>query len=341
MSDTPIDVAVVGATGAVGREILSVLERREFPCGEVRCLASVRSAGKAIPFRGDNLVVEALTADSFEEIDLAFFSAGATRSKEFVPHALRAGAVVIDNSSAFRMEEDVPLVVPEVNARDIGEQHGLIANPNCCAAILAVALWPLHQAFTVKRVTVSTYQSASGAGAQAVEELNRQYGELARGETPFPEVFPFPLADNLFSHNSPVAENGFNDEENKLVAEIRKMFHVPDLELCPTCIRVPVARAHSESVVIDTEKPISAEAAREVLTQAPGVRLVDDPAANHFPMPVEASGELEVLAGRIRSAGNGHSLAFFLSGDQLLKGAAWNAVQIGEYLIHAEHLTAV
>jgi aspartate-semialdehyde dehydrogenase len=340
MSDAKLDLAIVGATGAVGQEILSVLERRNFPAANVKLLASERSAGKKITFRGKELTVQAISKDVFEGVDLAFFSAGATRSKEFVPHALRAGAVVVDNSSAFRMREDVPLVVPEVNAADIQEQHGLIANPNCCAAILAVSVWPLHQKFNIKRITVSTYQSASGAGAQALAELQRQMKEIGDGKKPTTEVFPYPLAGNVFSHNTPVARNGYNDEENKLAQEIRKIFHEPEMEIIPTCIRVPVPRAHCESIVIDTELPVSTEAAKEILAAAPGLKIVDDNDKGHYPMPIEATGDLDVHVGRIRGASS-HSLALFVSGDQLLKGAAWNAVQIGEHLITESRLTAV
>jgi len=341
MSEVSFQVAIVGATGAVGQEIIHVLERRCFPVESLKLLASPRSCGRVLFALGRDVRVEELTPQSFEGVDLAFFSAGATRSREFVPHALKAGAVVVDNSSAYRMEEGIPLVVPEVNADDIDSQHGIIANPNCCAAILAVACWPLHREFTIRRLTVSTYQSASGAGAQAVEELYQQYRDLADDKPLTAQVFPFPLANNLFSHNSKVAANGYNDEENKLAQEIQKIFHAPDLDLIATCIRVPVARAHSESIVLDTEKPIPVERAREILEAAPGIRVVDDPEAGHFPMPAEASGELDVLVGRVRRAASDHSLALFISGDQLLKGAAWNAVQIAEHLIHHHRLTAV
>ncbi|MEM1157737.1 MAG: aspartate-semialdehyde dehydrogenase [Verrucomicrobiota bacterium] len=338
MSDAKFNLAVLGATGAVGQEILAVLELRNFPAACVKLLASERSAGKTLSFRGKDLPVEAVTADSFKGIDLAFFSAGATRSKEFIPHALSAGAVVVDNSSAYRMQEDVPLVVPEVNATDIQEQHGLIANPNCCAAILAVAVWPLHHKYKIKRITVSTYQSASGAGAKALKELERQMQEIGQGKSPTPEVFPYPLAGNVFSHNTPVAPNGYNDEENKLMQEIRKIFHEPEMEIIPTCIRVPVARAHCESIVIDTEHPIPLLEAKAVLASAPGVKIVDDDETGHYPMPLEASGDLDVHVGRIRSSCS-YSLALFVSGDQLLKGAAWNAVQIGEHLVNQSRLT--
>lgn len=328
-----INVAVVGATGAVGIEILRVLERRNFPTGQLKLLASARSAGKTLDFHGKPISIEALTESAFAGVDVAFFSAGATRSREFIPHAIKSGAVVIDNSSAFRMTEGVPLVVPEVNAADLKNHQGLIANPNCCAAILAVPLWPLHQAATIKRVIVSTYQSASGAGAQAMEELLQQVRDHVAGVKPRANILPHQLAFNLFSHNTAIEENGYNEEENKLIAEIQKMFHLPNLPIQATCIRVPVLRAHSESVVIETERPLSAAEAREILSHAPGVKIVDDARTNHFPMPLEASGDFDVHVGRIRrdlSCQNG--LAFFISGDQLLKGAAWNAVQIAEEL---------
>jgi aspartate-semialdehyde dehydrogenase len=270
-------------------------------------------------------------------VQLAFFSAGATRSREFIPAALQAGAWVVDNSSAFRMDPAVPLVVPEVNPGDLLQGSKLIANPNCCAAILATALWPLHQAAGIRRIIVSTYQSASGAGAQAMQELEDQVRAHVAGQPVQPKVFPHPIAFNLFSHNTKVAENGFNEEENKLIEEIRKMFHLPNLPICPTCIRVPVLRAHSEAVVLDLEKPLSPQEARDLLARAPGVKVVDDPAANHFPMPIEATGDLDIHVGRIRrdpSTPNG--LALFICGDQLLKGAAWNAVQIAEHLIQAK-----
>lgn len=327
------NIAIVGATGAVGVEILRTLERRQFPTDTVRLLASARSVGKTITYRGQDLKVEELGANSFKDIDFAIFSAGATRSREYSDIAIKAGAVVIDNSSAYRMADGVPLVVPEINPGDLKTHKGLIANPNCCAAILGVPLWPLHEAAKIKRIIVTTYQSASGAGAQAMAELESQVKQFAKGEPITKSVFPHQIAFNLFSHNTKVSDNGYNEEENKVIEEIRKMFHEPNLPICATCIRVPVFRAHSESVIIETERPLSPEQAREILSKAPGVKLVDDVATNHFPMPIEASGDLDVHVGRIRkdlSSPNG--LALFISGDQLLKGAAWNAVQIAEYL---------
>ncbi len=334
MSHSPVNLAILGATGAVGMEVIRTLERRNFPIKELRLLASPRSANKTLEYLGNPIAVQPVTPESFEGIDIAIFSAGATRTKEFAPHAKAAGAIVIDNSSAFRMDANTPLVVPEVNPQDLAHHTGLIANPNCTAAIMAVALWPLHQAATIRRIIVSTYQSASGAGAQAMAELETQVAQYIKGEPIIPSIFPHPIAFNVFSHNSPIADNGYNDEENKVRQEIRKIFHAPDLAICATCVRVPVLRAHSESIVIETEKKLDPDDARDILARAPGVRLVDDRNANHFPMPIEATGELDVLVGRIREdLSHPHGLALFVSGDQLLKGAAWNAVQIAELLL--------
>jgi len=328
-----LHLALVGATGAVGVEILRVLERRNFPVASIKLLASARSAGKNLEFQGRSLPVEAVAADAFQGVQLAFFSAGATRSREFIPAALAAGAWVVDNSSAFRMDPKVPLVVPEVNPGDLASGSRLIANPNCCAAILATALWPIHQAAGIRKIVVSTYQSASGAGAQAMQELEDQVRAHVAGAPIEPKIFPHPIAFNLFSHNTKVAANGYNEEENKLIEEIRKMFHLPELAIVPTCIRVPVLRAHSEAVVLELERPLPPEEARALLARSPGVKVVDDPAANHFPMPIEATGDLDVHVGRIRrDPSSSHGLALFISGDQLLKGAAWNAVQIAETL---------
>lgn len=337
----PQNIAVVGATGAVGVEILRVLERRTFPVASLKLLASKRSVGKTLEFNGKPHKVEELAADAFKGVDIAFFSAGATRSREFIPAAKAAGAVVIDNSSAFRMDPTTPLVVPEVNPGDLRKHKGVIANPNCTAAILAVAVWPIHQAVGIRRIVVSTYQSASGAGAAAMRELEDQAHEFAEGKEITRSVFPHQIAFNVFSHNTKVADNGYNEEENKVVEETRKMFHAPDLPIVPTCIRVPVLRAHSESIVLELEAPMSPEEARAILSRAPGVKIVDDPAANHFPMPLEASGDLDVHVGRIRrDLSNPNGLALFVAGDQLLKGAAWNAVQIAEELAKLEVLAA-
>ncbi|MEM9444721.1 MAG: aspartate-semialdehyde dehydrogenase [Verrucomicrobiota bacterium] len=333
MSDKCFRVAVIGATGAVGQEILRVLERRNFPVEKIKLLASERSAGKELDFQGRAHKVEAVSGESFRDIDYAFFSAGATRSREFVPAAVSAGAVVIDNSSAYRMDPSIPLVIPEVNPEDLEKHKGIIANPNCCAAILGVAIAPIHRAAKVKSMIVSTYQSASGAGAQAMQELEEQCRDFAKGESLKKEAFPHQIAFNVFSHNSTIEENGYNGEENKIVAEVQKIFHAPDMPISATCIRVPVLRAHSESINLTLENPLSPEEAAKLLEDAPGVEVIDDAAANHFPMPLEATGKLDVLVGRVRkdpTTTNG--LALFVSGDQLLKGAAWNAVQIAETL---------
>src|SRR6185312_319089 len=291
------NIAIVGATGAVGVEILRVLERRNFPVASLKLLASARSAGKTLEFKGKPHTVEEVKPSSFKGIDIAFFSAGATRSREFIPHAKAAGAVVIDNSSAFRMDPNVPLVVPEVNPGDLRNHNGVIANPNCTAAILATAVWPIHQAVGIRRIVVSTYQSTSGAGAAAMRELEDQVHQYAGGKEVTHTVFPHQIAFNLFSHNTKVAENGYNEEENKVIEEMRKMFHAPDLPVLPTCIRVPVLRAHSEAVALELEAQMSPEEAREILRRSPGIKIVDDPAANHFPMPLEASGDLDVHVG--------------------------------------------
>ncbi|MBI1826992.1 MAG: aspartate-semialdehyde dehydrogenase, partial [Planctomycetes bacterium] len=278
---------------------------------------------------------EELTSRSFEGVNFAIFSAGGDRSKEFAPVAVRSGAVVIDNSSAFRMDPQTPLVVPEINPRDAFEHHGIIANPNCSTIIMAVAVWPLHKINRVRRMVVSTYQSASGAGAAAMHELHTQTADVLAGKKPTPKVFPHPIAFNLFSHNTPIGHDGYNTEERKMIDETRKIFHDAEIGIAPTCIRVPVPRAHSESVTLTFEKPMSPREAKEILLHSPGIHVVDDAEANRFPMPIEASGRDEVLVGRIRadiSDPSGCGLQLFVSGDQLRKGAALNAIQILELL---------
>lgn len=329
-------VAVVGATGAVGIEILRCLEQRNFPVGDIRLLASARSAGRTLPFAGREVAIETLTEDSFKGIDVALFSAGASISRRYAPIAVEAGAVVVDNSSAFRMEPQVPLVVPEVNGETTGKHAGIIANPNCVAAIMVMALAPLHRARLIRRVHAATYQSASGAGAAAMEEL-RQATAAYLADRPFEhKVLPHPYAFNLFSHNAAIdEETGYNGEELKAMAETRRILGTPDLPISITCIRVPVLRAHSIALTIEFDQPLAPEEARALLAKAPGVTLVDDRSANHFPMPSEASGRDDVLVGRIRrdiGDPSGRSIALFVSGDQLLKGAALNAVQIAEQL---------
>ena len=328
-------VAVVGATGAVGQEFLRVLEQRRFPYEKITMLASSRSAGKTITFKGKDHTVVELTENSFKGVNLALFSAGGSISKKFAPIAAKAGAVVVDNSSAFRMDPEVPLVVPEVNPEDCRQHHGIIANPNCSTIIMVVPVWPLHRHNPIRRIVVSTYQAASGAGYQAMVELQEQTRDVLAGKPATPKVFPHRIAFNLFSHNSKIGDNGYNEEEVKMVRETRKMFHADDIQITATCVRVPVLRAHSESINLTFARPIRAEEAREVLSSAPGVRIVDDRERNYFPMPLESTDGDDVLVGRIRqdiSQPDGRGIEMFVSGDQLRKGAALNAIQIAELL---------
>jgi aspartate-semialdehyde dehydrogenase len=330
-------VAIVGATGAVGVALLQCLEDRDFPVSELRLLASARSAGKTLNFRGRTLTVRELTESSFDGVDIALFSAGGGTSRHFAPIAVKAGAIVVDNSSAFRMDPTVPLVVPEINAEEIGKHSGIIANPNCSAIISITPLWPVHKINPIKRMVISTYQAASGAGAAAMEELRESTRAYLAGEDFTPRVLPHPYAFNVFSHNTKVdPATGYNDEETKVIAETKKIFADPDIRISATCIRVPVLRAHAVSVNFECEQPITPDDVRSLVRYAPGVRLVDDVENNYFPMPRDASGQDDILVGRIRrdvSDPTGKSIALFSAGDQLLKGAALNAVQIAEYLL--------
>ena len=329
-----LNVAIVGATGAVGQEFLRLFEERSFPVKSLRLLASARSVGKSSTFIGQSIPIETLGPDSFEGIDVAFFSAGATRSREFAPIALSQGALVIDNSSAFRMDPEVPLVVPEINGDAIGDKR-LIAVPNCSAIIMLMAVHPLRQLGTIERLIVSTYQSASGGGAAMMQDLLDQTRDDLEGKPIQPKATKHAYAFNLFSHNTDVNEHGYNEEEWKVIAESRKILGMPDLKINVTCVRVPVLRAHSETVTIEFEGAApTVEAVREVLSQSPGVRVVDDRAKNHFPMPREASCQNDVLVGRIRQdVSNPKAICMFVSGDQLLKGAALDAVQIAECIL--------
>src|SRR5262250_210586 len=330
-------VAVVGATGAVGIELLRCLEQRRFPLADLRLFASARSAGKQLSFRGEPLVVRELREDSFNGVDIALFSAGAATSRRFAPLAVQAGATVIDNSSAFRMDAAVPLVVPEINPQTLKSHRGLIANPNCCAIISITPLWPVHRTNRIVRLLLATYQAASGAGAAAMEELRESTRAFLEERDYPPRVLPHPYAFNLFSHNTRVdPASGYNEEELKVIQETRKIFADPQIRVSATCVRVPVLRAHAMAITFECERPISAAETRALLARAPGVRLVDDPERNHFPMPKDASGQDAILVGRIRqdvSDPSGHSIALFCAGDQLLKGAALNAVQIAEHLL--------
>lgn len=335
-SSAPV-VAVVGATGAVGVELLGCLERRKFPLSQLRLLASVRSAGKTLPFRGDAVAVRELTEGSFDGVDIALFSAGSSISKRFAPLAVSQGAVVVDNSSAFRMDADVPLIVPEINAGALRGHKGIIANPNCAAIICITPLWPIHRRNRIRRLIISTYQAASGAGAAAMEELRESTRAWLDGRDYRNTVLPHPYAFNLFSHNTPVDPvTGYNEEEIKVIQETRKIFGDADIRVSATCVRVPVLRAHCAAVTFECEHPIAAAEVRDILATAPGIKVVDDPQRNHFPMPRDASGQDAILVGRMRqdlSDPSGHSVAMFVAGDQLLKGAALNAVQIAEQLL--------
>ena len=329
-------LAIVGATGAVGAELLQCLEARNFPLSRLRLFASARSAGRRLMFRGEGVPVEELTGNALAGSDIALFSAGRGVSRRFAPEAVRHGAVVVDNSSAFRMQPGVPLVVPEVNPDAIAQHRGIIANPNCVAIVAVVPLWPLHRRNPIRRVIAATYQAASGAGAAAMEELRESTAAYLAGRDYPHRVLAHPYAFNLFSHDTSVdAATGYNEEETKVMQEMRKIMQQPDLRIGVTCIRVPVLRAHSIALTVEFSDPMAPAEVRDVLCGAPGVRLVDDIPHNHFPMPIEASGQDEILVGRIRqdvSDPSGRSVALFVAGDQLRKGAALNAVQIAEQL---------
>ena len=327
-------VAVVGATGAVGIEMLKTLEKRNFPVGKLTLLASARSAGKKLKFRGQEITVGELTKDSFKGVDIALFSAGGSISKEFAPIAAKAGCVVIDNSSAFRMEQSVPLVVPEINAADVKLHHGIIANPNCTTAITLMALYPLHQAFGVKRIFASSYQAVSGTGAKAIEELERQVGEVVAGRPVTKSVYPHQIAFNVLPHVDSFLPSGYTKEEMKMENEGRKIMHHPAFRASVTCVRVPVYRAHSVAVSAEFEKPVTVEAARKILSGAPGIDLVDAPEKAEYPLPLYVAERYNCQVGRIRKdCAMDNGLCFWVAGDQLLKGAALNAVQIAEELL--------
>jgi aspartate-semialdehyde dehydrogenase len=334
-SSAPV-VAVVGATGAVGVELMQCLEQRRFPLSNLRLFASARSAGKTLPFKGKPVTVEELTEDSFRGVDVALFSAGGAQSKRFAPAAVRHGTVVVDNSSAFRMDADVPLVVPEINPEALRQHKGIIANPNCSTIISITPLWPIHKINRIKRMIVATYQAASGAGAAAMEELRESTRAYLEGRAYENRVLPHPYAFNLFSHNTRIdPATGYNEEETKVREETRKIFGDAQIRVAATCVRVPVLRAHAVAITFECERPLSPAEVREKLRTAPGVKLVDDAERNYFPMPVDASGQDAILVGRIRqdvSDPSGRSISWFAAGDQLLKGAALNAVQIAELL---------
>jgi aspartate-semialdehyde dehydrogenase len=334
MAQKSYKVAVVGATGAVGNLMVRVLEERAFPVGELKLLASVRSVGKTLAFKGAEHPIYELREDSFAGVDVALFSAGGSVSRKFAPLAAKAGCVVIDNSSAFRMEPGVPLVVPEVNPDAVAPHPNIIANPNCSTIQMVVALKPIYDAVGIKRIVVTTFQAVSGTGKRAIEELRQQVFDVMHGNEVRREIYPYQIAFNCFPHIGAFLENGYTEEEMKMVNETHKIFNDPKIAVCATTVRVPVYFGHSESVNIETRAPISVERVRSLLENAPGVRVVDDPAQKHYPMPLAAAGQDETLVGRIRldpSVENG--LVMWVVADNIRKGAATNAVQIAELLV--------
>ncbi len=326
-----LHVAIAGATGAVGVEMLETLERRNFPVGRLTPLASARSVGKTVSFRGEEIPVQELTEDSFAGVDIVLFSAGGGTSLEFAPAAVAAGAVVVDNSNAFRMDDSVPLVVPEINAADVVTHNGIIANPNCSTIVTVMALYPLHQAFGVRRIFASTYQAVSGSGAMGIAELERQVSEINAGREASLDVYPHQIAFNVLPHVDVFLDNGYTKEEMKMVHESRKIMGLPHFQASVTCVRVPVYRAHSIAVNAEFDKPVSVEEACEAINAAPGVDLNNDVTANGYPLPLELAGKDNCQVGRIRKdCAMENGLSFWVVGDQLLKGAALNTVQIAE-----------
>ena len=329
------NVAIAGATGAVGIEMIKTLEQRDFPVKNLRLLASSRSVGKKLTYKDTEIAVEELTEKSFKDIDIALFSAGGGISKQFRKSVVDSGAVMIDNSSAFRMDDDVPLVIPEVNPEDVQKHNGVIANPNCSTIIMLVAVAPLHRAKGLKRLVAATYQATSGAGAKGMDELDVQTRQILAKEDINPQAFAHRIAFNLVPHIDSFYDNGYTKEELKMLFETRKMLHLPDLMVSCTCVRVPVMRAHSEALNLEFEHDITPAEAREILVNSPGVTVVDDPSNNVYPMPVDATNQDNILVGRIRqdiSRNDKRGLDIFVAGDQILKGAALNAVQIAELL---------
>jgi len=326
-------IAVVGATGAVGAELLGVIERRNFSVASLRAIGSARSSGKSVRFHNDSIPVEELTDRSFDKIDVAFFSAGGEISRKYVPIACQADAIAIDNSSVFRMEPHVPLVIPEINAEDVRGHRGLIANPNCTAAIALMAIYPLHRVFAVRRVFGASYQAVSGSGARAINELRQQVEDASQNREMRSQIYPHPIAFNVLPHVDSFLENGYTKEEMKFQNEGRKIMHLPEFRASLTCVRVPVYRAHSVAVSAEFERPVPVEQAREVLAKAPGIELVDEPQSNRYPMPLSVAEKDNCQVGRVRvDCAFENGLSFWVSGDQLLKGAALNAVQIAELL---------
>lgn len=328
------NIAVAGATGAVGRKMLEILEEREFPIANLKALASARSVGQNLPFKGGTIKVEELCENSFDGVDIALFSAGAGVSRQFAPSAVNSGCIVIDNSSAFRMEPDIPLIVPEVNPSAIGDKPGIIANPNCSTIQMVVALKPIHDKFEIKRIVVSTYQSVSGSGQKAIDELQKQTENLLAGRQPEANVYPHQIAFNCIPHIDIFLDNGYTKEEMKMVEETRKILGDSSLRISPTTVRVPVFYSHSESLNVETQKPINAQDVKELLSETDGIKVLDSPASNEYPLAVDCAGKDEVFVGRIRDdISCENAINFWVVSDNLRKGAALNAIQIAEYLI--------
>ncbi|UNK16653.1 aspartate-semialdehyde dehydrogenase [Paenibacillus sp. N3/727] len=341
MNEQKFNVAVVGATGAVGEQILGLLEKRDFPIAELKLLSSARSAGKVVKFKGHDVTVQEATPDSFAGVDIALFSAGGDVSKELAPHAVRHGAVCIDNTNAFRMDPDKVLVVPEVNAEKIDEHNGIIANPNCSTIQMVAALKPLHDAFGISRIIVSTYQAVSGAGNQAIQEMLRQSKEVLAGNDVQPDILPVgslpvkhQIAFNAIPQIDKFADNGYTLEEMKMVRETKKIMGDESIEVTATCVRIPVVHGHSESVYVEFKNDYELEDVKTLLEAAPGVTLVDDPASQAYPLATDAAGKPDVFVGRLRrDLGHNRGLNMWIVSDNLLKGAAWNAVQIAEIIV--------
>ncbi len=330
---TSFNIAIIGATGAVGQEMLRVLEQRQFPVKEIRCFASPQSAGKTLLFKGKPVPIEQLSDNCFQEIDIALFSAGKKISLTYAPIAVKAGCLVVDNSSAYRMDPAVPLVIPEINAHALENHSGIISSPNCTATVMLMALAPLHRQFKIRRIVMATYQAASGAGQKAMLELQEESRAILEDRPFIRTAMPFPYAFNLFTHNAPMTSSGYNEEEIKVVEEARKILEESELRIAVTCVRVPVLRAHSEALNVEFENPITAAQAKEILQKAPGVAVLEDWQQNRFPMPLDASGKDDIFVGRIRQDfSNPNTLDLWAVGDQLLKGAALNAIQIAEKL---------
>ncbi len=328
------NISVVGATGAVGRRMLSTLEEQNFPVARLTALASARSAGQTLPFRDQDIEVMELKADSFKGVDIALFSAGGSISKQYAPIAVESGCVVIDNSSAWRMDKEVPLIVPEVNPSALGEKWGIIANPNCSTIQMVVALKPIHDKYRIRRVVVSTYQSVSGSGQKAIEELKQQSRDVLDGKPAQCNVYPHQIAFNCLPHIDVFQENGYTKEEIKMVNETHKILEDDTIEVSPTAVRVPVIYSHSEAINVETEQPMNVKEVKELLSLSPGISVVDNPDQNEYPLAVNASGSGDVVVGRIRGdLTRANAINFWVVSDNLLKGAAYNAVQIAELLL--------